>query len=97
MEGAAARREISMKREPDFFEGHDPQLIYIAKRLDDALQLEDTLTRAGVDYGVEADQFTAGVIFRGERVGAFFYVLPKDLDAAIETLRAHGYKPARLN
>lgn len=97
MEGAAARLEISMKRDPDFFEGHDPQLIYIAKRLDDALQLEDTLTAAGLDYGVEADRFTAGVIFRSERVGAFFYVLPKDLDAALEILRAHGYRPARSN
>ena len=97
MEGAAARREISMKREPDFFEGQDPQLIYIAKRLDDALQLEDALTRAGLDYGVEADRFTAGVIFRSERVGAFFYVLPKDLEAAHETLREQGYKPARLD
>lgn len=83
-----------MKREPDFFEGHDPKLIYIAKRLDDALQLEQTLTTAGVDYGVEADRFTAGVIFRSERVGAFFYVLPKDLDSALQTLREHGYKPA---
>jgi hypothetical protein len=86
-----------MKREADFFDGHDPQLIYIAKRLDDALHLEETLTQAGVDYGVEADRFTAGVIFRSERVGAFFYVLPKDLEAALGTMRAHGYRPVRSN
>ncbi len=86
-----------MKREPDFFDGHDPQLVYIAKRLDDALHLEQALTQAGLDYGVEADRFTSGVIFRSDRVGAFFYVLPKDLDAALEVMRAHGYRPVQPN
>src|SRR5207248_3039984 len=42
-----------MKRDADFFEGAEPSLIYIAKKLHDALALEAILTAAGVDYGVE--------------------------------------------
>ena len=53
-----------MKQEPAYFEGQEPILIYIAKKLKDALQLEDLFTAAGVDYGVEADEYRAGVIFR---------------------------------
>jgi hypothetical protein len=81
-----------MKRDAEYFEGHEPQLIYIAKRLDEALDLEKTLTAAGVDYGVEPDKFTAGIVFRTESVGAFFYVLPEDEPAARAVLTAKGYR-----
>ena len=81
-----------MKRDAEYFEGHEPQLIYIAKRLDDALQLEKTLTAAGVEYGVEPDKFTAEIIFRTERVGAFFYVRPEDEPAARAVLASKGYR-----
>jgi hypothetical protein len=82
-----------MKQEPSFFEGQEPVLIYIAKRLRDALRLEYTFTAAGVDYGVEADEYRAGVIFRSVRAGAFFYVLPENVDAAREVMRQNGYQP----
>ena len=45
-----------MNQAPDFFEGKEPTLIYIAKRLKDALKLEKILTDAGVEYGVEPDR-----------------------------------------
>jgi len=77
-----------MKKEADWFEGRDPQLIYIAKRLRDATRLEEILTEAGVDYAVEADEYQGGVIFRRTRVGAFFYVLPEDRDRAVGLLPA---------
>jgi hypothetical protein len=46
-----------------------------------------------VDYGVEADEYRSGVIFRSVRAGAFFYVLPETVDRAHEVMRQNGYKP----
>ena len=83
-----------MKQDASFFEGHEPILIYIAKRLKDALRLEEILTAAGLDYGVEADEFRGGVLFMRTRIGAFFYVRPDAVDAAHEIMRRNGYRPA---
>jgi hypothetical protein len=82
-----------MKQDASFFEGKDPVLIYIAKRLRDALRLEGILSSAGVDYGVEADEYKGGIIFHSVRTGAFFYVLPEALAAAHDIMRRNGYKP----
>ena len=82
-----------MKREAPFFEGKDPVLIYIAKRLNDALRLESILDTSGVDFGVEADEYRGGVVFRTVRTGAFFYVLPGAAAAVCEILRHNGYQP----
>ncbi len=65
-----------MRREPGFFGEQDLALIYVAKRLRDALKLEKLLTDSAIDYLVEPDRYTGGIIFRTERVGAFFYVAP---------------------
>jgi len=81
-----------MKQEAPYFEDRDAQLIYIARRLSDATEVEELLTREGVDYGVEADTYTGGLVFRTERVGAFFYVLPEVVDTVRELLRANGWK-----
>ena len=82
-----------MRQEASFFEGKEPVLIYIAKRLNDALRLEGIFTEAGVDFGVEADEYKGGIIFRTVRAGAFFYVLPETVDAAHEVMRRHRYRP----
>jgi hypothetical protein len=82
-----------MKQEASFFEDKDPVLIYIAKKLKDALRLESILNESGMDYGVEADEYRGGVVFRSVRAGAFFYVLPGEADTAREVMRLHGYKP----
>ena len=82
-----------MKQEASFFEGKEATLIYIAKKLKDALRLESIFTSAGLDYGVEADEYRGGVLFRSLRVGAFFYVLPESVAAAHEIMHRHGYKP----
>jgi hypothetical protein len=82
-----------MKQDAPFFEGKDPTLIYIAKKLKEALRLESIFASAGLDYGVEADEYRGGVVFRSLRVGAFFYVLPESVEAAHEIMRRHGYKP----
>jgi hypothetical protein len=82
-----------MKQEPSFFDGVEPSLVYIAKKLRDALKLESVFNDAGIDYGVEVDHYRGGVIFRSVRAGAFFYVLPDAADAAREIMRRHGYRP----
>ncbi len=83
-----------MKREASYFENREPVLIYIARKLNDALRLEAILDAAGIDYGVEADQYRGGVIFRTVKVGAFFYVLPEQEDTAREVLLRNAYTPA---
>lgn len=68
-------------------------LIYVARKLKEALALESVLTSAGVDYLVEPDTYTGGIVFRSERVGAFFYVAPESAEAARRVLSEHGYRP----
>jgi hypothetical protein len=82
-----------MRQEASFFEGREPILIFIAKKLRDALRLESVFTEAGLDYGVEADEYRGGVLFRSVRAGAFFYVLPNAVDAAHDVMLRHGFKP----
>ncbi len=81
-----------MRREPDFFEDREMELIYIARRLKEALRLESALTESAVDYAVEPDVYSGGVIFRSERVGAFFYVLPEAAEQAREVMQQHGFR-----
>jgi hypothetical protein len=83
-----------MKQDASFFDGHEPELVYIAKRLRDALEIEGLFEAAGVDFGVETDSYTGGLLFRSERVGAFFYVLPDGAEAARDILKNHGFKPS---
>jgi hypothetical protein len=82
-----------MKREASYFDNREPVLIHIAKKLREALRLEAVLDAAGVDYGVEPDEYRGGVIFSRVQVGAFFYVLAENQEAAREVLRRNGCKP----
>ncbi len=82
-----------MRREPDYFGDKDLDLIYVAKKLKEALRLEEFLTGAGVDYLVEPDKYSGGIIFRTERVGAFFYVDPDHSGPARETMQRGGFVP----
>jgi hypothetical protein len=84
---------ILMKRDPDYFAGAEPELVFIAKRLRDALRLEELLTAAGVDYAVETDEYHGGVILKSVRVGAFFYVRPEVREQAVALMLEHGYTP----
>lgn len=82
-----------MLRDADFFEDRELSLIYVAKKLKEALALEKLLTDSGLDYLVEPDRYSGGIIFRTERVGAFFYVTPDDELAARAIMQGGGYKP----
>ena len=81
-----------MKREADFFGDQELELVYIAKKLKEALALEEMLTTAGIEYYVEPDKYRGGVIFLTERVGAFFYVAPEFASLSKELMAAQGYR-----
>jgi hypothetical protein len=82
-----------LRREPDFFGEQELILIYIAKKLKEALRLEKVLTDAGFDYLVEPDKYSGGLIFRSERIGAFFYVAEESDPAARALLVNSGFAP----
>ncbi len=82
-----------MRQTADFFGDQELALIYIAKRLNEALRLEGLLAAAGYDYLVEADRYRGGLVFQTERVGAFFYVAPAAENAARELLAANRFRP----
>jgi hypothetical protein len=82
-----------VKREPAFFGDHEMDLIYIAKRLKDALRVEEVLTAARVDFAVETDEYIGGFLFKRKLTGAFFYVLPESLETALATMREAGFRP----
>jgi hypothetical protein len=82
-----------MRQPPEHFGDQELELIYVAKKLKEALSLEKLLGDAGMDYLVEPDKYRGGVIFQTERVGAFFYVAPTDSAAARALLKTEGYQP----
>ena len=82
-----------MRQEPEFFGEEELSLIYIAKKLNDAMALEDVFTKAGIDYLVEPDRYSGGTIFRSERIGAFFYVPPEHEETARKVMISNDYKP----
>jgi hypothetical protein len=82
-----------MRRETDYFGEAELDLVYMARRLSDALALETILTESGVDYLVETGTYSSGFILRRELTGAFFYVAPKDLQAARHLLASRNLKP----
>jgi hypothetical protein len=82
-----------MRQSPEFFGDEDLTLLYIAKKLKEALALEKLFGDAGLDYLVEPDKYRGGLIFVSERVGAFFYVAPRDAENARQLMSAAGYKP----
>ncbi|HXP83223.1 MAG TPA: hypothetical protein VN841_00795 [Bryobacteraceae bacterium] len=82
-----------MRRDSDYFGEKDLELVYIAKKLNEAQRLEDLLTESGLDYLVEPDKYMGGVILRRELVGAFFYVDPINANLARETMMRSGFAP----
>jgi hypothetical protein len=82
-----------LRRDPDYFGEQELNLVYVAKKLKEALSLEQVLTDAGFDYLVEPDKYSGGVIFRSERVGAFFYVAPENEEAVRGVMQRAGFAP----
>jgi hypothetical protein len=81
-----------MRQEPEFFGDAELDLVFVARRLRDALKLEGLLTAAGVDYAVETDTYLGGFLFKRELTGAFFYVGSPNAEKAREILRENRMK-----
>jgi hypothetical protein len=81
-----------MRREPEFF-GEDVELVlvYVAKKLKEALAIENLFTESGLDYLVEPETYSGGIIFRTQRTGAFFYVAPENQTVAMAVLTRANY------
>lgn len=82
-----------MRRDAGFFDEGELDLVYMARRLREALKLEDLLSEAGIDYLVETGTYVGGLLIKRHLTGAFFYVAPGDLDTARELLLRNRYKP----
>jgi hypothetical protein len=79
------------QRDPEHFNDVEPELVYVARKLRHARRVETLLTAAGIDYAVETDVISTGVLFPSQRVGAFFYVAPADSAAARQALEREGF------
>ncbi len=82
-----------MRQEPSYFGEVELELIYIAKKLKEALRLEQLLTDSDIEYLVEPDRYRGGVLFQTERIGAFFYVAPAELEKTRALLGRSGFPP----
>lgn len=82
-----------MRREPEFFGEIELDLVYMARRLREALRLEKLLTDAAIDYLVETGTYTGGLLMKRDLTGAFFYVAPTDLERTRELLMVNRYRP----
>jgi hypothetical protein len=80
----------TMRREPEFFAEQETELIYIAKKLADALAVEELLTSFDVDYIVQTSEYYSGVIFQKLRPGAFFYVDKEWVKYTTQLLEQNG-------
>ena len=85
-----------MRREPEFFEDRELNLVYMARRLKESLAVEKVLDAGGLDYAVEPAYYQSGLLFRSTKIGAYFYVLPQVEDRARSVLREGGYKPYEI-
>ena len=79
-----------MRREPDFFEDQELVLVYMARRLKDALAVEKLLDECGLDYALEMGPYQSGLLFRSTKTGVFFYVMPQEQERARALLGKHG-------
>jgi hypothetical protein len=61
-----------MRCELEFFNGADLHLLYMARRLREALAVEMLLSQAQVEYFVEPGPYQGGLLFPRELTGAYF-------------------------
>lgn len=88
-----ACRNNPMRRDLAFFDEAELDLVYMARRLREALKLETVLTNAGIDYLVETGEYVGGFLIKRDLMGAFFYVAPGDLEKTRRLLVENRYKP----
>lgn len=82
-----------MRRDAEFFGEAELDLLFVARRLRDALDAEKVLTKAGVDYAVETGTYTSGFLIKRDLAAAFFYVATERLPESRVLLIESGFKP----
>jgi hypothetical protein len=82
-----------MRHDDTHFGDQELVLVYIAKRLREAKEIENLFDQAGLDYLVEPDTYRGGVLFVRELIGAFFYVTEAETETARSCLRAARKTP----
>jgi hypothetical protein len=82
-----------MRHDADFFAEIELDLVFISRRLREALKLESLLTEGGVDYLVKTGTYLGGFLFKRELTGAFFYVPSSDVERTRQLLLSNHYQP----
>lgn len=82
-----------MRQDDAYFGDQELVLVYIAKRLREAKDIENLFDQSAVDYLVEPDTYRGGVLFVRELIGAFFYVTEAEMETARSCVRAAKKKP----
>ena len=83
-----------MRREAEFFENQQElELVYMSRRLREALEIEKLFTGAGLEYLVETGMYVGGFLIKRDLTGAFFYLAARDVARARSILIEHGYRP----
>jgi hypothetical protein len=82
-----------MRRESEFFGEQELVLIYMARRLKQALAVERMFEESGVDYLLETGHYLSGLLFRTSKVGVFFYTTAENENRARALLQDRGFKP----
>jgi hypothetical protein len=81
-----------MRREPEFFGDQELNLVYMARRLKDALAVETIFEQNGVEYALETGPYQSGLLFRTTKIGVFFYVMPSEQERVRTLLLQHSRK-----
>ncbi len=89
--------DADMRQETAYFEDQELVLIYIAGRLKEALAVERVLDAGAVDYAVVPTPYMSGILFRSQRMGAFFYVTTHAEEQARALMRQNGFQPFKKN
>jgi hypothetical protein len=80
-----------MRREPEFFGDQELVLVYMARKLKNALAIERILTKGGFDYHLETGPYQSGLLFRTTKAGVFFYTRVEDAEPARSLLLQNGF------
>jgi hypothetical protein len=82
-----------MRREPDADPDQELVLVFIARRLKAARIVETRFDADSMDYVVIPTPYSTGLLFRSQRVGAFFYVIPDLAERARSLVAECGFDP----
>ncbi len=81
-----------MRREPEFFGERELVLVYMARRLKNALAVEKMFNDCALDYALETGPYQSGLLFLSTKIGVFFYTTPEDEARARQLLSERRYK-----